>query len=1013
MRSIFSWFLAGGMVLLGASFWGCSGGQAGSSTDRGPFKVELITNGFSPQLFPYRIKVADKNGNPTDRIVNITSMDILRNNVSANNDVLPIGTWPDTAQLPNGAAGNEFLQIRFNNPIDRNSVMSDLLANLSSNSGLTGNLQVLQYEYNTAAEKSGMVKGRAFIGGGSYFSTGATQLTWYQCFVRVDNDHVAVNPDLPPAIRNQLTDGVHIYFPTGFTNAADLIEPTSFVFIPDQDGDLSTYETFPKASDGYLVRVVLSKSVTDINGKSLSEAVCVATTAGTDSVEPEIIGHKRSQNGLGGLEIHPGNGEAGVDPDTTIMVSFNKPVQPRDVGEFVSATNLTPAFRSLTIEYKVQGNVYKTLYWAEPVTPGDFCNFRVVPSYTLPGNHEISVKVEKTVRGLNLLNPAASISTKFTTGEGPGIVNAPVAPEAIYVGMRGSNSGVAVIDLNGFGQGTGDLSVSNFKNNPNVGAPGVTPPLAPGTSNLDAGSEGALTLTKDSSGTNFRLVKPPIVGQVGDMAIGQPLDKVYNNENVNPFVTRINQVNPATATGIGAFGNSIQVAPIPNPPKIKFPPPNPARAIFAEEPTVASTSGSGFLASSPPCVTSPPNLLGIGDPLVKKDGIFGASLPGIFVGPQPPPAGSQQPITPYCPYASRQQIGHFLYVIDRDNQKLVVLNSNRFTVLKSFSITDPYSLGLSPNLKMLAVTSFSSGKVSFIDVDPSSPTFHTVVGVTKVGEGPMGVAWQPQGEDLLVCNSVSNTVSILAGTTLQVRKNVSSLLNRPFEVAVDSREVNFGFNTGIYFAYILNTDGTVAIFESGPSGVNGIGFDDVIGVPESGRFRNARTLQPDVLSQSSAVWVAHQDNNGLGQISHLELTDSPSGPIPVSNASTGIILPPTFRQRQWNVNAKIGGQDPSTPSKDKLSGNAPSDIAFDDIQNNGAFPSLQSNQVSNIIYAPHSSKDLKRAGAGGALPASQPRFIFIANPDVGRVDVFQFDTGILVRSIKCPGATVLCNYWRQ
>ena len=92
----------------------------------------------------------------------------------------------------------------------------------------------------------------------------------------------------------------------------------------------------------------------------------------------------------------------------------------------------------------------------------------------MPGNHEISVKVEKTIRGLNLLNPAASLSTKFTTGEGPGLVNAPVAPEAIYVGMRGSNPGVAVIDLNGFGQGTGDLSVSNFKNNPNVGAPGVT-----------------------------------------------------------------------------------------------------------------------------------------------------------------------------------------------------------------------------------------------------------------------------------------------------------------------------------------------------------------------------------------------------------------------------------------------------------------------------------------------------------------------------------------------------------
>jgi hypothetical protein len=34
----------------------------------------------------------------------------------------------------------------------------------------------------------------------------------------------------------------------------------------------------------------------------------------------------------------------------------------------------------------------------------------------------------------------------------------------------------------------------------------------------------------------------------------------------------------------------------------------------------------------------------------------------------------------------------------------------------------------------------------------------------------------------------------------------------------------------VYFAWILNRSGKLALFESGPGGVNGWGYDDVIGV---------------------------------------------------------------------------------------------------------------------------------------------------------------------------------------
>ena len=57
-------------------------------------------------------------------------------------------------------------------------------------------------------------------------------------------------------------------------------------------------------------------------------------------------------------------------------------------------------------------------------------------------------------------------STSYTTGVGPGLVNAPVAPEAIYVGIGGAEPGVSVIDLHGFGQGTGDINNTRWHAQP-------------------------------------------------------------------------------------------------------------------------------------------------------------------------------------------------------------------------------------------------------------------------------------------------------------------------------------------------------------------------------------------------------------------------------------------------------------------------------------------------------------------------------------------------------------------
>src|SRR5262245_21126075 len=49
----------------------------------------------------------------------------------------------------------------------------------------------------------------------------------------------------------------------------------------------------------------------------------------------------------------------------------------------------------------------------------------------------------------DVLDPATFDDVSASATAGP-IVNAPVAPEAIYVGRRGNGPGLSVIDLNGF-----------------------------------------------------------------------------------------------------------------------------------------------------------------------------------------------------------------------------------------------------------------------------------------------------------------------------------------------------------------------------------------------------------------------------------------------------------------------------------------------------------------------------------------------------------------------------------
>jgi YVTN family beta-propeller protein len=625
--------------------------------------------------------------------------------------------------------------------------------------------------------------------------------------------------------------------------------------------------------------------------------------------------------------------------------------------------------------------------------------------------------------------------------------NAPVAPDTIYIGRSGASAtGISVVDLNGFGASTGNPTFdpahpategnSNFPNNPNLEFQGslLIPPLVPGTTTLDGGSAGVFTLTKDSTLDDL-VLRSPTVLSVGDMMLGHALDSLYN-DGPAPFgcqggggnlcavngkkVIQVSLAGPHTlqpARGgavlntVIAGENPISWAPHPNPPPLIFPPLCVVPGILGQEPTSIDTTLHALT-----------NLLGPGDPFgqpgsdIPPSGLLATEQNAFFQGP-----GASQPTIGACPeFMIRQQIGHFLYVIDSVQNEIVVLNSNSMRVLAHITVPDPTELAMSPRLDLLAVTQRSSDSVAFIDIDPASETFHMVVHDTAVGSGPVGIAWTPDNEDILVCNQGSSSVSILSTATLAVRKVVRRGLDRPFAVAITPRQTNFGFQRNTYYAYILDRAGKVSLFESGPNGVNGWGFDDIIG-QTTFAFTRAKAIQPDPIRLGSGVWIVHEDQldahgspTGLmgGAVSNLVLDSTTVGAIPL-----GSLEAPNLRGLSFRIERSIGS--------DQLTG-IPTDIAFDDLQNVGALRDA-GNPFSTGRPVEINGKNLVRQVAGGSpINTNQPTYMFlpvrtgtraaevidvVRLGDGQRIDTNAFHAGI--QSIPAGGAALAMDYFRQ
>jgi len=1066
------------IVCLALAF-ACNSGTSGGGGAH-DMSLDYVSNGFG-QLLPHTSYVLDTvTGMPTPQIIELRTADQIINNVSLSNPVHEVPVFGEGATLPNGITGNQFLHALFTSEIDLDSVLSDLPAQQTTG-GLTGAIEVVWVDPTSGNMTP--IPGRAFIGGKTYSGgpSGDPVRMELETWVSLGEFGLEVNAEIDND-GDGIPDGLG--FPgvlSTFAGDADLVLPKSFVFIPDSDQNLTTFETFP---DNCQILMIIETSVLSTNGLQLDHRAVACSTVGPDDIDPEVA---FTPPPLGSVDTIPANGEDDVDPATNIRVRFTESIQPTTVGDLPTygAPNLSPA---ISIQFGPETRRVNVPFTVMPASPFDLTEYVLEPAFHFPGEGpdefgcgvfdvvdiQINVGQFQDLAQIDVdgdgvddrgnLNNLSGLAT-FKTGEGPGLANVPVTPDAIYAGRAGPVPGLSVIDLNGFGQSTGnptyDWSLnnfprgnSNFPNNPNVRLQGnlLKPALQAGECTVDGGSSGVFSLTLDSNLTEV-LARAPIITAVGDMMLGHALDSSFNNAPA-PYgcqsgggnlcaqdglkLISVIQGGPSTLTppriiptnqilnNVTGGENIVSWAPHPNPPSITFPPLCVWPFLGTEEPTSIDVT-------FPPDPTVPAlnNWLSPGDPFgdpngeqsgipVPPSGLLTTEQNAWFDGPPLPQlaiAGCQQ-------YKIRQQVGSFLYVLDRSRKEVVVLNSNRMTVVDRIIVPDPTELAIGPNLDLLAISNQQVDLVTFVDIDPSSASFHTIVQQVVVGDRPRGIAWEPGNEDILVCNEGDNSMSIISAFSLEVRKVVDSGLAEPFAIAITPRQTTFGFFRNVYFAYIMNRSGRIAIFESGPNEVNGWGYDDIIGTaPQT--FQNPKTIQPDPLYLASGVWVCHEGpinimdqtagSPGVPAVSNMVVNSAISGVLPLNVQS---LLIPNFRDMSMEVRVSLGS--------DQLTG-IPVDIAFDNLRNFGGLPNFGS-VFSAGVPAPLNGKGLVRNAQIGPVPANNCSYLFVAIPNPtsasdGNVDVIDISGGYTridtnahdagIQSIRVDDVDVLMDYFRQ
>jgi YVTN family beta-propeller protein len=469
------------------------------------------------------------------------------------------------------------------------------------------------------------------------------------------------------------------------------------------------------------------------------------------------------------------------------------------------------------------------------------------------------------------------------------------------------------------------------------------------TAGINEGSSGYETLVfsgfieGNTATSTAILTDDDDVSIVRDMQVGDFLDRVYFDPE-NSYATPQRHRTYNTPQQGAIPNNTIADPPFPNPPPLRFPVGLPHTAVIFDQsdltkaPTIidgnevfaadgfelyddgtgqgggAPNATNGFIQLNPEANES--NTSSFDVPPLPRAGFntffafnTGAAATPKFVqtGPMPrtatagavilatlnanaPGSADSGGLVPPI-YQSRQQIGNYLFVADGVNRKVHALNSNTMELIQSVSLPDPYGMGLSPDLDRLYVSNEGDDTLSIVDADPLSLTFMTELKRIPVGSGPRAVTVDPDNEDVFVLNYLANTITIVDVNSATVRKTLSQNgINRPHEMACGMRESlgGPGFSSGTYHGYISNFSGNnVLVYQSGPSGIGGIGFDEIVGQVRPNEPPTAQVFkdmfQPrgivydpnaplDGFSSTVGAFVAHKDENGKGVVTRVTYT---------------------------------------------------------------------------------------------------------------------------------------------
>lgn len=702
---------------------------------------------------------------------------------------------------------------------------------------------------------------------------------------------------------------------------------------------------------------------------------------------------------------------------------------------------------------------------------------------SLPGNPGIQTAAT-TFWNARFDDTSAAASSTFRIRGGRAFTNLPVSPQALYYAPL-SGTGMGVVNLDGNGFETNDPSTSRlllltnstqvltcpfgsylFGCNKNtygdvtgvnpiglggnpaaLGGPTPIPGVNEGSTGSTAGGgnpnaifpQGFETVARNSEG-EARILSSPALGSVGDIQIGDYLDKLFF-DTLNPNASVA--LHTSFALGGGVYqGNNISDPPVPNPP------PNrlavgltPVDMVFNQQ----RLKQPPFVIENDEVFTFNPLVLcGPGSPCYPAARIL------LLPNPINPLAGdvfptfaqngpAYQSFTPPTFYAARQQIGNYMYVTDRDNGVVQCLNSNNFSVLAQIETPDPEGLGLAPDLKTLYVSNLGDDSVSLIGTDPYSPFFHKEISRVRVGSSPRDVAVQPEGEDVFVCNYGGNSVSIIDPTSQTVRRTLTAGLSRPWEIVLSPRHFFTGWLSANYQGYILNQGtGDIVIYESGPSGVTGVGADEVRwsarldpGLAEMRHVTWDPATYPGAASfLPGGIFATHRDvDTGLAMVSRVVWTaQQPAvGAFPPVPLPWTVLNAPASVDRIFEIVGSYGGPLVQLSQQLNFGGQdqVPYDAAMIDFQAGAFFanvtPFVRTNlgglastpALGNGAGFENSKNPLRFTTA--VVPAFSPDRLYVSFPGDNRIEVLDPNVAGLkigtITGVPVPGR--LATYFDQ